>query len=519
MTRTDEVIVDRRQARLFLQTVVFACILALLSACTTIPADYAPPPSHAIPARHDTRLAELMLPADADPEQSFFLPIDRADVAFELRLALADTAQTSIDAQYFLWNDDESGNLLLNRLLAAADRGVRIRLLVDDMEIEDADWPIAALNLQPNVEIRIFNPLHVRGRSKFLRYLNIAFYMQRLNNRMHNKLYLVDNVIGLTGGRNIGNEYFGINAKRNNRDIDVLAVGPIVSEMSNGFDIYWNSEYAYPPEVWLSQTPELEDKWELRDDVEEDAAAIVDVTDRFAPEPRDWTAELSALRQQLVPADARALYDDDIPPVQVADELGLVADEVQQELIIVSPYFVPALGVMELFRELIERGVRVVVLTNSLASNNVTLANTGYKKFRRQLIDAGVELYEYRADPKDRLESETPPVMANRMTLHRKIIVFDRRTIYIGTLNVGPRSMLLNSECGLLIDDEELTRTVLSGIQRDLQPQNSWRVTVDEEERLRWESSDRVTYSQPAYSFWQRFKDFIFTPLPIENQI
>ena len=135
----------------------------------------------------------------------------------ELRLALADTAQVSIDAQYYLWNDDESGNLLLRRLLAAADRGVRVRLLVDDMEIEDADWPIAALNLHPHMEIRIFNPLHIRGKSKFWRYLNVAFHMQRLNNRMHNKLYLVDNVIGLAGGRNIGNEYFGINAKRNNR--------------------------------------------------------------------------------------------------------------------------------------------------------------------------------------------------------------------------------------------------------------------------------------------------------------
>ena len=519
MIRTEEGMVDHGQARFFLQTVVFALMLALLSACTTIPADYSPPPSHAIPARHDIRLAKLALPANADPERSFFLPIDRADEALELRLALADTAQVSIDAQYYLWNDDESGNLLLKRLLAAADRGVRVRLLVDDMEIADADWPIAALNLHPNMEIRIFNPLHARGKSKFLRYLNIAFHMQRLNNRMHNKLYLADNVIGLTGGRNIGNEYFGINAKHNNRDIDILAVGPIVSDMSDSFDIYWNSEYAFPPEVWLSQRPELEDKWELRDDVEKDAAGIVDVTDRFDPEPRDWSAELSALRTQLVPADARAIYDDDIPPVQVADELGAVASATQQELIIVSPYFVPALDVMELFQELTERGVRVVVLTNSLASNDVTIASTAYKKFRRQLIEAGVELHEYRADPKDRLDSETPPVTAKRITLHRKIIVFDRRQVYIGSLNVSPRSILLNSECGLLLDNEEVTRAVLSGIERDLEPENAWRVTVDEEGRLRWESSDRVTYSQPASSFWQRFKDFIYTPLPLENQI
>ncbi len=519
MTRIEEGMVDRGQARFFLQTVVFALMLALLSACTTIPTDYSPPPSHAIQVRHDTRLAELVLPSNADQERSFFLPIDRADEALELRLALADTAQVSIDAQYYIWNEDESGNLLLRRLLAAADRGVRVRLLVDDMEIEDADWPIAALNLNPNIEIRIFNPLHVRGKSTFLRYLNVAFHMQRLNNRMHNKMYLVDSIIGLTGGRNSGNEYFGINAKRNNRDIDILAVGPIVSDMSDSFDIYWNSEYAFPPEVWLSQTPELEDKWELREDVETDAAGIVDITDRFEPEPRDWSAELSALRSQLIPADARAIYDDDIPPVQVADELGAVASETQQELIIVSPYFVPVLGVMELFQELTERGVRVVVLTNSLASNDETIANTVYKKFRRQLIEAGVELYEYRADPKDRLDAETPPVTAKRITLHRKIIVFDRRRIYIGSLNVSPRSILLNSECGLLVDDADVTRAVLPGIERDLAPENAWRVTIDEEGRLRWESSDQVTYSQPAYSFWQRFKDFIYTPLPVENQI
>ena len=407
----------------------------------------------------------------------------------------------------------------MHRLLIAADRGVRIRLLVDDMEIEDADWPIAALNLHPNIEIRIFNPLNVRGRSKALRYMNVAFHLQRLNNRMHNKMFLADNIIGLTGGRNIGNEYFGLNLKRNNRDIDVVAVGPIVSDMSDSFDIYWNSEFAFSPEVWLKRTPELEDKWELRDDVEDDAQDIVKLTDRFRLEVRDWSADLRALRAELIPADARAVYDDDFPPVQVADELGAIADATQQELIIVSPYFVPALGVMELFNELKERGVRVVVLTNSLASNNVTIANTGYKKFRRRLLDAGVELHEYRAHPKDRTESETPPVTAKRMTLHRKIIVFDRKKIYIGTLNVGPRSILLNSECGLLINDPVVTDAVLPGIERDLQPENSWRVTLDEEGRLRWESSDRVTYSQPADGFWQRFKDFIFTPLPVENQI
>ncbi len=336
---------------------------------------------------------------------------------------------------------------------------------------------------------------------------------------MHNKMFLADNIIGLTGGRNIGNEYFGLNRKRNNRDIDVVAVGPIVSDMSDSFDIYWNSQYAFSPEVWLKRTPELEDKWELRDDVEEDAQEIVEVTDRFPPDVRDWSVELRALRAELMPADARAVYDDDFPPVQVADEIGAVADETQQELIIVSPYFVPALGVLELFQELKERGVRVVVLTNSLASNNVTIANTGYKKFRRRLIEAGVELHEYRAEPKDRTESETAPVTAKRMTLHRKVIVFDRRKIYIGSLNVGPRSILLNSECGLLINDPVVTETVLAGVERDLQPENSWRVTLDEEGRLRWESSDRVTYSQPAYSFWQRFKDFLYTPLPVENQI
>ncbi len=512
-------ILDSRQARFSLQTVVFTCMLVLLGACTTIPADYSPPPGYALPARSDTRLAELVVPPDADSTQSFFLPVNRADTALDLRLALTDMAQVSIDAQYYLWNDDESGNLLLHRLLIAADRGVRIRLLVDDMEIEDADWPIAALNLHPNIEIRIFNPLNVRGRSKALRYMNVAFHLQRLNNRMHNKMFLADNIIGLTGGRNIGNEYFGLNLKRNNRDIDVVAVGPIVSDMSDSFDIYWNSEFAFSPEVWLKRTPELEDKWELRDDVEDDAQDIVKLTDRFRLEVRDWSADLRALRAELIPADARAVYDDDFPPVQVADELGAIADATQQELIIVSPYFVPALGVMELFNELKERGVRVVVLTNSLASNNVTIANTGYKKFRRRLLDAGVELHEYRAHPKDRTESETPPVTAKRMTLHRKIIVFDRKKIYIGTLNVGPRSILLNSECGLLINDPVVTDAVLPGIERDLQPENSWRVTLDEEGRLRWESSDRVTYSQPADGFWQRFKDFIFTPLPVENQI
>lgn len=445
--------------------------------------------------------------------------MDRSDDALDWRLALADTAQASIDAQYYIWKNDESGLLLLNRLLSAADRGVRVRLLIDDIEIRDADWSIAAINLHPNMEVRIFNPLQVRGRSKALRTLNIAFQMQRLNNRMHNKLYLVDNIVGIIGGRNIGNEYFGINPKRNNRDTDILAVGAIVEDMSESFDGYWNSEYAIPPEALLKNPPDIEESQSMRKDLQQDADEILELTNSFSVAPRDWTHEFKKIRPHLLPAKARVVYDDDIPPIQLAEELGRIAEKTEHELIIVSPYFIPAQGVLDLFRELASRGVRVVVMTNSLASNNVTIAHTGYRKYRRRLLDAGVELYEYRADPADRNESETAPVIAKRITLHNKILVFDRYKTYIGSLNVDPRSIMLNTEIGLLINDKAVTRQVLVSLERDLGPDNAWRVTRDARGQLQWESSKGIVHSQPALNLWQRFLDFIFTPIPIEDQL
>jgi putative cardiolipin synthase len=494
-------------------------LLFILTACTTIPIDYPRTVSHVLPTPPQSQLTDMLLPPGSTPEQSYFLPMDRSDDALDWRLALADTAQASIDAQYYIWKGDESGLLLLNRLLSAADRGVRVRLLIDDIEIKDADWPIAAINLHPNMEVRIFNPLQVRGRSKALRTLNIAFQMQRLNNRMHNKLYLVDNIVGITGGRNIGNEYFGINPKRNNRDTDLLAVGAIVEDMSESFDIYWNSEYSILPEALLKNPPKLEDYPPLREDLQRDADEISQITNHFNVSPRDWTQEFNQVRPSLLPAKARIVYDDDIPPVQLAEELGCIAEATERELIIVSPYFIPAQGVLDLFRELTSRGVRVVIMTNSLASNNVTIAHTGYRKYRHRLLDAGIELYEYRADPIDRDESETPPVTAKRITLHNKILVFDRRKTYIGSLNVDPRSIMLNTEIGLLINDRTVTRQVLASLERDLGPDNAWRVTRDVNGRLQWESSKGIVHSQPALGLWQRFLDLIFTPIPIEDQL
>ena len=454
---------------------------------------------------------------------SGYLLLDRNDAALHWRLALFDSATQSLDVQYYLWKGDAVGDLLGRRLIQAADRGVRVRLLVDDFLITGDGTDAAGIAEHPMMNIRFYNPWQNRGN----RVVSRSFeWLSRpdLNSRMHNKVLIADNQVAIAGGRNIANEYFGLNSEKNFRDLDVLTVGPVVRDLSLAFDDYWTDEWAYPVHALVKNHPGIDELAELRKRVAEIYDEEREILTSFSLEPRNWEGELAAMSDAMTFGPGLAVADDPSEtrggtPNQVFMSLGTLVEGIQEKLVIISAYFVPPKSLIEYFGTLTSQGIRVVVLTNSLGSNNHAIANSQYKKTRRALIESGVELYETRHDALLMDEVDTPPVRSQSLVLHTKAVMVDRKRAYIGGLNLSPRGILYNTENGIIIDDDEFAQQLASMLEKDIDPDNSWRVGLDEKDRLYWESSAGRVYRQPAQSVWQRVADWFFGLFPLANQI
>jgi len=471
-----------------------------------------------------SNFSEMALTAGhATTEDSGYLLVDRSDEALHWRLALIDSASQSLDMQYYLWKGDAAGGLLARRLIQAADRGVRVRLLVDDFLITDDGSDAAGIAQHPMIDIRIYNPWMNRGN----RVVSRAFeWLSRpdLNSRMHNKVLVADNRVAIAGGRNIANEYFGLNSKKNFRDLDVVTVGPVVEDLSRAFNDYWTDEWAYPIRELVADHPDADELDELRKRTLEIYDEERDILTSFTLAPRNWENELEAMSKEMTFGPGLAVADDPNEarggtPNQVFMSLGMLVEGIQQELVIISAYFVPDERLIDYFATLTNRGIRVVVLTNSLASNNHAIANSQYKKMRRALVETGVELYEMRHDARLIDEVDTPPVRSKSLVLHSKAIMVDRKRAYIGGLNLSPRGLLYNTENGMLIEDAEFAEQLASMLAGDISPDNSWKVGLDQSGRLYWESSAGRVNRQPAQSGWQRAADWFFGLFPLANQI
>ena len=493
--------------------------------CTTLPPAPPQPVVNSLPPAESGVITDISkrITGGLKTYESAYLLLSRNDDALNWRLALADHATTSIDAQYFIWQSDATGNLLFDRLLKAADRGVRVRLLVDDIWLAANDEVIAAIDNHPNFDIKIFNPTYTRhavaGVFEFLA------YFQELNRRMHNKLFIVDNRMAIVGGRNIGNPYFGLSEKYNFRDLDVLTTGPVVEEISTAFDEYWNTELAYPGRL-MSDKVSVDDVELLRQGVnkilEEDAGLLTS----YPLAPRDWSIEMKQLTRRMHSGEGHFLQDDPIvvdgEQLKLFDMLDTLAAPSHEELIMVSPYVIPVKGSLEDLEELSHEGVVIKILTASMASNNHTAAHSHYKKYRRRILDTGAELYEFRHEPSPTIRNDVdiPPVTSKFVSLHVKALVGDRQRCFIGSLNLDPRAMEINTENGLYIESPELAKELVAMFDVMMQPENAWRVYLDKEEQtLYWQSSKGTVDMQPARSFWQRISDFFFRLLPIESQL
>jgi len=507
-----------------------ACVFGIaLSACAQLPPHAARSHSSAYAAPQATSLGRAAAAAAADhPGQSGFLILDSGRAALLERLLLIETAQRSIDLQYYIWNSDSTGRYLAERVLAAAERGVRVRILLDDINSPGRDAAMAFLDAHPAIEVRLFNP--IAARSGLGRVLGIAGDFARVNRRMHNKSLTVDAAVTVVGGRNLGDEYFDASAELNFRDRDLLAVGSVVGQVASAFDVFWNSRWAHSITALTTATLSPAAALERRTEAIQAGASL---ERRGYPLVREaQPAQFAATLARCVWAPARLVYDmpltgdpsDTSTAQPVARALAELAGAARQEVLIESAYFILGDAALARFAQLRAQGVRLRVLTNSLASNDLATNHSGYARRRRQMLRAGFELHELRPDAVACRALTSQPCAAGAIFgLHAKSAVFDRRIVYVGSFNVNLRSTFLNTETALIIESPALADQVAQAIEANLRAENSWRLVADAKGHIRWfttrEGVEEVSTHEPATGLWRRFQVGFYRLFPIEKYL
>jgi putative cardiolipin synthase len=516
-------------------------LLALvLAACAAVPpgADFPRPPSRALANPGETKLGALAAKwsSQHDGLTGFRLLPGGID-SFSLRAEMADAAQRTIDAQYFVLQGDDTGRLFIGRLLAAADRGVRVRLLLDDANSIGGDRRVTALAAHPNIEVRMFNPFRIGGGFQPLRAVDLALEAPRVSRRMHNKLLAIDNAIAVAGGRNIGDEYFKGNRAFEFGDFDVFAAGPAVQRLEHSFDAYWNSDLSIPAQALDKIDQSALEAY--RDELKEHQAKMAESDYERHTREGDPLKTIVDGTKPLVFAPSRVLYDspdkakpgadDEFDAAHVTRRLEEACRATQHELTIVTPYLVPGAEQMAMLRELRQRNVRVRILTNSLASTDVPLVHAGYRKRRLPLVEMGVELFEVKPQldaPQvghQRLVSDPD----GRFSLHAKVFVFDRQRVFVGSENFDMRSFNLNTEIGIIIDSPELARQAIERFEAITIPANSYAVKLAEtrlgEPSVHWiteQDGKRVELDhEPGGVFWRELLVGAVSILPIDGQL
>jgi len=507
-----------------IQWVGILLVALSLGACGGLPKGGERPPSTAMKNNGGTALAAAVRPrVAAHPGQSGLHTLLDGREALAARMALADAAERSLDIQYYIWNKDMAGKVLLERLLRAANRGVRVRLLLDDIGTMPSDATLLAIDSHPNIEVRMFNPVALRSP----RLLGMVADFGRINKRMHNKSFTADGQVAIVGGRNIGDEYFEAHTVMNFADFDVAVIGPVVKEVSDQFDLYWNNQSAIPIAALARQntTPEQFAAQRTALIAYQETAA----DSAYARSLRDSEFDRQ-LRNRNVPYYwGRATIVNDHPDkvatsadnteTHLAPQLRAVVAKTKRELFLVSPYFVPGKQGVALLAGVHQRGARVVGITNSLSSTDGLPVHSKYQLYRKPLIEAGVELYEIKPTAGAELRRRfREPAGSSTGGLHAKTFTFDRRIGFIGSYNLDPRSSKLNTEMGVFFNCPALARRLPEKAERDL-GRDAYRVELAGN-RLVWvtlEGNKQVRYdSEPETGLWKRIKVQVISWLPIE---
>jgi len=513
----------RRRGREWLLVSLVLLMALFFQGCASLPTDYPRESSTAYSEPENTGVGRYFARAVArHPGKSGFGIIRYGRQAFTARVAMSDLAEKTLDVQYYIWEADATGRILMERLVRAAERGVRVRLLLDDINIKGRDAYAVALDAHPNIEIRMFNPFANRSKPG----LGFLTDFNRVNHRMHNKLMVMDNALALVGGRNIGNHYFDVATDANFRDLDIAAGGPVVPEISSVFDYFWNGEWSFPISVLVDE-PATEEEMHA---VIEQLRKQVAMDEYPYPLDQDVTelkSALTSLFDDFVWAPGMIVWDD---PASIREEgstsrlmeglanrLSLVEDEV----LIESAYFVPRDPGIEKLAGLVEDGARVRVLTNSLVSNDVLAAHAGYAERREDLVAGGVELYELRAYPGS--VDRNLVAGSSKAALHTKAVVFDREDVFIGSLNLDPRSLDINTEAGLYVESPQLAQQVIEYMESGVSAENSYRVVLGDDGKLFWITEidgQEVRFNKdPDSTGMQRFISWFIEILPVEGQL
>ncbi len=443
-------------------------------------------------------LALSLSSGNGDTESGYLL-LDRGHNALSWRLFMADQAIKTIDAQYFLWKNDRVGRLFIQHLLDAANRGVRVRVIIDDSMTESDPLFLAKFGAQQNVEVRLYKPFGPKHKSYVFRWLDFAADFKLLNRRMHNKMYIADDSFIISGGRNIGDDYFEYLAPDVFRSRDLMALGPIANAASDAFDMFWNSAWTVPIEMAVDPVPTEEEAIAFRKTLD---TAGKDVNN-YPPGYREigsLTDAKARLSTELMWGESRILLDtvpgDDGEPLvpknasnRVGEALRQISEKATDEVIAESAYLIFTDSTLAHLEKLANRGVTVRVLTNSLAANNHTTAFVGYRKQRKEMIRVLSELYEYRPDAKSQTElynQLAPGQPVPHLGLHAKTAVYDRKVVFVGSFNLDPRSENLNTEIGLLVEIPELARAVADSILNDMRAGNAWKLRLDEKGHTEW---------------------------------
>ena len=518
-----------------------AVVAALaLAACASLPPGSAFPKtaSNALTHSEETRLGrEFAGPTAAHPGLSAFRLLPFGMDSFLLRMEMAQRAERTLDVEYFVIEKDDTGGLFLDALLQAADRGVRVRLLVDDQGSFGREADMRPLAAHPNIELRVFNPLAYRGQIELFHDVELICDATRLNYRMHNKLFVVDNEVGIVGGRNVGDAYFQESRDVDFGDYDVIAAGPVVRRMSASFDAFWNSPLAIPVQALFGGKPTMQALDDYRQVLAERRAKLAD---------KDYVRRLSTgepLRTLLarespwVWAHGELVYDSpqkakveagDVPGHLLRARLAKAVEATRSELLVVSPYVVPGDAGMKFLKGLRERGLSISILTNSLASTDMPSVHSGYQAYRIPLLEMGVKLYEVRpilGKPMTHGDQHESP-SAGPFALHAKVFVFDRNRIFVGSMNLDQRSLHVNTEIGVIIDSPELARQIAKRFAEIVQPANSYVLGLDHSGiggrvALTWrtlEDGEPVVFDhEPSVSLWRRVKVDTLSMLPLDE--
>ncbi|MDJ0786194.1 MAG: phospholipase D family protein [Myxococcota bacterium] len=505
--------------------------LFLLAGCATPPYGEPKRPSSAFVAWQETsqgrQIQELL---DRHPGKSGLYVLRSGLDAFVARMHLIEQAERAVDLQYYILHDDVTGRFILSSLLAAADRGVRVRILVDDLGSLGIDRVLAAAEGHENIEARLFNPLARSPLGGLAKVGDLLARAAQLNRRMHNKMLTVDGVAAVVGGRNLGDEYFDASPGANFADLDLFAIGPVLESLGNSFDRYWNSPFVVDVAGWGGLESDPASLAALRDEL---AAHVQEhAQSAYANRVRQTrlVQELEAGEVPLLWAPVHMVADlprkivargDEIPETLLIRRLAPFLGEASEELLLVSPYFVPRDSGVDYFTAAVERGARVQILTNSLVANDVPAVHSAYAPYRRPLLEGGVSLFEMRHTGEVFSQAERAGLFgSSQAALHAKTFVIDRRYVFVGSLNLDPRSVDLNTELGLLVDSEELAERQARSFERATAPEISWTVSLDDEGRLRWAGLPGEEWSRdPESSWWARFKLGLLGLLPIEGQL